>query len=201
MPYKDYINKKRLYDTVDPTAPYPKDFGEIVQHVINFTFSVDKGAVKDKVSDAAWRKRLELPYDNTLIKDNKDGTFSLPDFNESQIEVDTIKIKDRIKEHKDYFGDISESNMKFKDERAYNKMNKDKQYLNDLRRMYNNGDTISVNEYAASKINSDITPLNVLQNFSLHKNKDKVIYEDVYDFNNYEDYIPGKAFKIKGIVK
>ncbi|MDC7242636.1 MAG: hypothetical protein PQJ44_01325, partial [Sphaerochaetaceae bacterium] len=132
---------------------------------------------------------MGLKYDKKYLPENPDNSVHLPKNYEQQFLVDTTAIKNRIKENTYEPEDV----LKEHDPKRYNIIQKDKNYLAKLRRMYNNNDTISVNEFDTYKDRklfgtgkTELTPFNVLQNFKLYKGKDnKVHYEDDYDFNKF----------------
>ena len=153
---------------------------------------------------------MDLPYNKTLLPENKDGSVRLPDSHASQFLTDTTAVKKRINKNLKRYPDVDEEKLYLVDPNRYDTVQKDKDYLNKLRRMYNNKDTIVVNEYQADKgrdlFNTDVdikkpSPFNSMKNFKMYLDKGKVMYEDIYDFNSYEWGVPGKPFKIKGQVK
>lgn len=46
------------------------------------------------------------------------------------------------------------------------------------------------------------SPLNALQNYTVQydKKNNKMDYRDLYDFNEFEKWVPGKSFKIRGSI-
>jgi hypothetical protein len=114
--------------------------------------------------------------------------------------TDTTFVKDRIKANEKFPGNKAREAM----------IVLDNDYLGKLRQMYK-GDTVTVGEFGAwkdrnimkdNKIDHDVvSPLNVLKNFTMYLNKDKSItYKDIYDFNEFERFVPGEPFNIQGII-
>lgn len=85
---------RALYSAVDPTGEQPKlTLAGGVSALGNSLFTIAKlvagnynrvwydrknATLGDRVADAAWAKYNGLPYDESLIIDNHDGTFSIP---------------------------------------------------------------------------------------------------------------------------
>lgn len=167
------------------------------------------------VTDAAWRKYLGKDYDESLIIKNEDGSFRLPPNVENEIIADTNFVKNRISNNIKQRDGMIKINPDHSSIPIFESgINRDSILLNKLRDMYK-GKPIVVNEYDVWKnrklINkgelntkeSSVSPLNVLQNFTLKYNPktDEVEYFDTYDL----DKIPlvdkiYNPFKIKGLV-
>jgi hypothetical protein len=84
-----------------------------------------------------------MEYNQTLLPNNTNGSVSLPKSYESQMLVDTNKVKERISRNKELVK-ISDR----PDEQGYSRSGaiiSDSLYLNDLRKMYK-GTPIVVNE-------------------------------------------------------
>lgn len=207
----DYIKKyqkgnwlnKRIYEAVDPTVDYPTflEAGKLGAYA-----AIGKKANKklEPVSDAAWRKRLGLEYDSNLLPENPDGSFRLPESYEKQFMVNPSEVEKRIKRLIDIYGSKEELEKYDHDNQMLLKRNEE--YLEKLKKLYS-GTPIVVNEFDVWK-DTDIrnkeaiSPFNVLKNFTLkYDPKTKIMtYEDVYDFNEFEKFVPGKAFNIRGVV-
>ena len=207
----DYIKKyqkgnwlnKRIYEAVDPTVDYPTflEAGKLGAYA-----AIGKKANKklEPVSDAAWRKRLGLEYDSNLLPENPDGSFRLPESYEKQFMVNPSEVEKRIKRLIDIYGSREELEKYDHDNQMLLKRNEE--YLEKLKKLYS-GTPIVVNEFDVWK-DTDIrnkeaiSPFNVLKNFTLkYDPKTKIMtYEDVYDFNEFEKFVPGKAFNIRGVV-
>jgi len=193
---------KRFYNAIDPTAPAPTFSPEGIKQGLTYVRDIARGykannEVTDKVSDAAWKKRLGLGYDSKYLPSNPDGSVRMPVENERQILLDTLALKRRMKIHSPKLVGQTPS----EDYKA------DEDYLFKLRAMFNKGKTVGVEEGQAWKdrdtSKQDLTPLNVLGNFSMKYDKpsNTVKYSDVYDFNSLDWAVPGKPFNIKGRLK
>lgn len=211
---------KRIYDAVDPTQDYPS-----TAHSIKLGVDVIKGnrtgKIKEPVADAAWRKRLGLKYDKKYLPSINDSTVTLPDKYINEILIDTNVVKERIFDNKvseDLKNAIEKGSVSLNPEyirdiqRRDALVQKDTEYLDKLRDLYK-GKSVSVNEFQAWK-NRDlykkdgtfnenvVSPLSVLKNFTLRKKDNGDIeFSDIYDFNQYEKFVPGKPFRIEGTIK
>lgn len=196
-----------MYKTIDPTGDYPKQ----IKDLPIYTKQVLQGKPIKKFDDPsahdAFAKYLGVKSDKEVLRKNSDGSFSLPLDVEKQLTTDTTLVKNRIKEGLDVYPDLSLAKIKEIDPTRFGLIQKDKEFLNKLRN-FHKGDTIVVNEYDVWKgrninnINTQPSPFNVLKNFSIYKNSDgSTSYFDIYDFNQFEKIMPGKPFKINGIIK
>jgi len=189
--YKKGKYNQRLYDAIDPTSSY----ADAPKHLFNFIAGNKVNKSNNPVADAAWRKRLGFSYDKTLLIDNPDGSVHLPKQIEKEILTDKNFLKKRIKlnEEKDSY-----------DSKILQLIHEDKKYLKQLEDI-DEGDTERVSEFSAwknRKMNDkNITPLNVMGHFKLSKKDGEITYQDTYDFNIFEPFVPGKSFKIKGKIK
>lgn len=87
----------------------------------------------------------------------------------------------------------------------------DQDALDSLRVTYKTGKPVVLSENAHNSrhwiqegnISSGYTPLNTLGHFTVKYDKDKneMKYWDYYDFNRFEDFVPGRPFTIKGNIK
>lgn len=167
--------------------------------------------IGDLTSDAAWRKRLELPYDETLLPVWNGDTVSLSRPLELEIPVDTNLVKNRIDYAKDEFwNDVKSLNLRqLKEDLSYKKSQEE--LLDALRYTYKTGKPIGVSEYHANSIDPEkvlkdfkygISPLNVLGRYNIRYDKDenKMYYSDEWDFNQYEWAVPGTTFRIRGAI-
>lgn len=215
-PEDEKISKltRSYYKEVNPLAGYP-GVGDAIKHGLNVFgrryVETDSTAysVTDKVADATWRKRLGLSYDEADLPSNADGSVRLPKDRELEMPVDTNLLKRRIN-----------ANLKLSDK--YKKqgdttkqgivdwaIEEDQKGLDSLRHTYKTGEPVVVNEQVyntRSLINNGkismpgSSPLNPLQNYTLQYDKDRnvMMYRDVYDFNHLDWAVPGKGYKIKG---
>jgi hypothetical protein len=132
---QEKINK-RFYNGIDPTLGYPDAIGSIY-HLRNVLRGNEVEKAHEPVSDAAWRKRLGLAYDKNLLPENIDGSVRLPKEYEAQIQTDTTAVKNKIRINSN------------KPDKVYRYIaHLDQIHLDNLRRMYNNRDTIPVGEIA-----------------------------------------------------
>ena len=205
---------RSYYKEINPLAGYP-GVGDAIKHGLNVFgrryVETDSTAypVTDKVADATWRKRLGLSYNETDLPSNADGSVRLPKDRELEMPVDTNLLKRRIN-----------ANLKLSDK--YKKqgdttkqgivdwaIEEDQKGLDSLRHTYKTGEPVVVNEQVyntRSLINNGkismpgSSPLNPLQNYTLQYDKDRnvMMYRDVYDFNHLDWAVPGKGYKIKG---
>jgi hypothetical protein len=82
--------------------------------------------------------------------------------------------------------------------------------LNALRHTYKTGEPVNMHEASHmsrswirnGKVNYGITPLNIFHRYKLKYNKgnNTMQYSDPYDFDEFEDFVPGKPFMIKGVI-
>ena len=139
---------------------------------------------KYPVEEAAWKKRLNLPYDKKYLPDNADGSVRLPDSLGSQIVTDTNFVKNRIAEQQALQKYYLRNSMPRS--AAVDKFIKlDEMHLDSLRKFYSTGEPVVINEFAAWKdrkvINPDtgkllpnvISPYNALGNFTLYNDENE----------------------------
>lgn len=212
--------RENLYRAVDPTSAYPQNvfdaytYYKLAQNAKNDTSLLKKRRERDdRTADAAWAKRLGLEYDKNYLPDNNDGSSRLPRNLESQIPVDTTFFKNRIKANEDlinYYNKTYGSIPSNKQEAIELGLKYDKQTLEALRHTFATGEPVVVNEHGyidrewIKDGNTNLTPspLNTLQNYTIQydKNNNRMNYWDIYDFNLFEDFVPGKSFEIRGSV-
>lgn len=169
------------------------------------------GSLGDYVTDAAWRKRLQLPYDDIYLPVWNGDTVSLPRELEMEIPIDTNLVKQRIEYAKqEALKDFKD--FKFRDavqDLRYKKTQDE--LLKALRYTYATGKPIGISEYHSNSINpEDVlstfsygkTPLNVLGRYNIRYDKDenKMYYSDEWDFNQFEWAVPGTSFRIRGAI-
>jgi hypothetical protein len=150
-----------------------------------------------------------MPYDENLLPVWNGDTVRLPYELEQEIPTDTNFIKDRIQANK-------ELQKRFPKKYANNDyinaaIKEDKNTLKALRRTYSTGKPVGISEMSSNnrqlikngEVDENyISPLNVLKNYNVRydKNTNRMYYSDEYDFNQFEKYIPGKSFRIRGYV-
>ena len=170
-------------------------------------------SVTDSVADAGWRKRLGLSYNSKFLPSNKDGSVRLPKNIEAEIPIDTMVLKKRIaKETKD----VKSRYIMGDDWKLVDGLTQlDRNNLDSLRKTYNTGKPVVLNEYSHNsrnlikdgKLNVGAhqynSPLNILKNYTVQYDpKNRIMnYRDIYDFNGYEWAVPHKPFNIKGTIK
>lgn len=223
---ENYINyspptdkrRRAMYSTIDPRRAYPKNIidagmyeGDVIRKAMSSNPDKMSYAVGntpgDLVSDAAWRKRLGFPYDRKLIIPNLDGSYRLPTELEQEIPTDTTMLKNRIANTER----LMQISGKYKNNKSIQTAKQvDQDALDALRHTYKTGEPVTVNEHAfnsrqwvsGGEIVETMSPLNILQNYSLQydKQNNRMIYRDLYDFNGYDWAIPGDPFYIRGFV-
>lgn len=221
--YKGKNNKlyaRNLYNLINPTNAYPKTVFDAIAYkqiadaaLQNKSYIYRREGPIEPLAEAAWAKRLGLPYDTSLIVDNNDGTYRLNEHYEKEIPTDTTFYKNRIinnaalKEHYKNIRGLSSGRKRAIDLGiAY-----DTAALDSLRKTYKTGKWVSINEHSNTGRkwledgvpNIGISPLSALQNYSIRYNKkdNTMEYVDNYDFNEFEQFVPGTPFKIKGKIK
>lgn len=208
---------KKIYNSVNPVLPYPDGMDKAIGLGIASLFA-EKNKMQYEVTDstaqAAWAKRLGIPYNNKHLPSNGDGTVRLPKSIESEIPVDTTFWKQRIKDN--------ENLLKFYEARGTSKhsdrysivdetLKNDRKTLQALRHTYKTGEPVVINENTFNsrqlvnrgEYDVDTTPLNVLHNYTIQYDpKNNVMhYRDTYDFNQFEWGVPGIPFNIRGTIK
>lgn len=205
---------RAVYSLVDPTMAYPtkkEAFGYAIGAGIKAMRNPNDMVywVTDSVSDAAWRKRHGLSYDNKFLIPNEDGSVRLPKDREMEIPTDTTMLKNRIAVNKKLAKRYPEGSEK-RDIVDW-ALRVDGMALDSLRHTYRTGEPVTINEGAYNSrrlINNgelsypEIMPHNVMQNYAIQydKSKNKMNYWDTYNFNEFEWGVPGKPFEIRGSV-
>ena len=205
---------RAIYSATDPTYGYPTGLGipAVGGRAGVALFNPDDMwyEVTDSVADAAWRKRLGLSYDDKFLIENKNGSFRLPKDVEMEIPTDTTALKRRIQANKKLADspEIMGDDWKL----VQGMIDADEKTLNALRRTYEIGEPVVINEYShnSRKLAKDgkiiegadnyKSPLNVLQNYTVQYNPKNrtMMYRDTYDFNGFESFVPGEPFDIEG---
>ena len=205
---------RAIYSATDPTYGYPTGLGipAVGGRAGVALFNPDDMwyEVTDSVADAAWRKRLGLSYDDKFLIENKNGSFRLPKNVEMEIPTDTTALKRRIQANKKLADspEIMGDDWKL----VQGMIDADENTLNALRRTYETGEPVVINEYShnSRKLAEDgkiiegadnyKSPLNVLQNYTVQYNPKNrtMMYRDTYDFNGFESFVPGEPFDIEG---
>lgn len=219
--------KRALYSSNNPTGAYPSGiidgFFNYWTHskIKSWSDNPDKMEYKvgpelsDSVSDAAWRKYLGLPYNEKfLIKgepDNRSGaseTYRLPKQLEQEIPVDTILLQNKIDANKKFMSDKADWEIPPHVKEA---LKSDEATLKALRHTYKTGQPVGVSENTFNSRNWGVSsegpeggtpPLNVLQNYNIRYDKDtnRMYYSDTYDFNEFDKWLNGTPFRIRGYI-
>ena len=251
--YSDVTGKptdynKALYASIDPTGQRP-DFSingvaEAIANTykflkkyydrdfenIDYIKDTENIPLQNRVAIAAWAKYNKLPYDESLIIDNGDGTYSLPKEIEKSMRKDrsdiekvyNINKKNYDKRRGDYEKrlDIARSNNDMSDyNKVRNEMEQDDElfYLKTAVNMDKKnleatdslmaGKPSVFNEFNYKNrnirnIEENKGMLNVLGDHTLYKRDDgRIGYRDIYDLNQPFDFLLGGApFYIRGVV-
>ena len=210
---------RAMYNAIDPRGDVPQGYLEAIKKEMAVRRKMYFGdpdkmeyevgsSVAEKVSDAAWRKRLGYGYDKKLLIPNGKNTVRLPKDIEKEIPIDTTMLKNRIA--------ATEKLMNYSRKYKYNKYiqlarDVDKQALEALRETYKSGRPVTINEHSfnsrqwvsGGEVKPTMSPLNVLGNFQIWYDKDskKIKYKDTYDFNEYDWAIPGNPYDISGYLE
>lgn len=167
--------------------------------------------VYDKAGDSYWRYRLGLSVDPKHFGEIlDDGSVTLPKYVEKEIPTDTTMLKKRIAANEEF---IKNNQFTKKEWDIANGLIKtDKETLDSLRHTYKTGEPVVINEFSYNSrpllkegnyTEDSPTPLNMLQNYTVQYNPmdNTMYYRDVYDFNQFEKFVPGKSYKINGAIQ
>ena len=209
---------RAMYNSVDPRGQVPESYLDAVKmeaYVRKKMYFGNPDSLEyevgtelpDRVSDAAWRKRLGYSYNHSLLIPYQDGV-RLPSEIENEIPTDTTMLKNRIAATQK----LMNYSRKYKyNEYVQNALEVDQKALESLRKTYKTGQPVNINEHAfnsrqwvsGGKVIPTMSPLNVLGNFTVQYDKktNTMNYKDTYDFNEYDWAIPGKPFNIGGQIK
>lgn len=215
---------RALYSTINPTSVIPSGF---IDGFLNYWIPVKKkensdnpdkmdytvgSDIGDKVADAAWRKYLGLEYDEQYLPkgeyDEKTGTsdvYKLPLEVEREIPTDTTMLKGRIETNRNF---IKNKHSWEIPNHVSVALDADEKALEALRKTYKTGQPVGISEFSynsrkwgtGSEPEGDTPPLNVLQNYNIRYDKktNRMYYSDTYDFNEYEKWLEGTPFRIRG---
>jgi hypothetical protein len=216
---EDKQYRENIYNMVNPMNAYPSSVADALVYkgiaddaMKDTTYKYTRDII-DESSDAAWAKRLGLPYDETLLISNPDSSVRLSKKLENEIPIDTVFLKNRIADNATLLRKYEERGVDTPERRQAIKlgMKYDKDALDSLRVTYKTGKPVVINEHSNNTrkwVNDGLaelkpSPLNLLQNYTVRYNKDtnEMEYYDIYDFNKFEDFVPGEPFKIKGSIK
>ena len=210
-PTADKKYRQNLYNMVDPTSDIPSgvDIAKYGVIALAAKYGGDypyQRTKTDSVADAAWAKRLGLDYNQSALIDNGDGTVRLPSEIEAEIQTDTTALKQRIANNEKRLKQLHGGERRL----TGAAIDFDKEALEALRKTYNTGEPVMLDEHSHVSRNwqgltpeSDIvTPLNTLHRYTVQYDKDnnRMKYWDWYDFNEFEDFVPGSSYKIQGFI-
>lgn len=210
------LHRLPYYLAIDPRGDFPNLLEGVgmMGRVLNKSFknSITRDyelgpELSDSVSDAAWRKRLGLKYDNKFLPVWNGDTVSLPKQLESEIPTDTTFLKNRIARTEEL---MNYSKMYHQNRYMQEARDRDKQALEALRKTYKTGLPVGMPEMSFNSrqwvnngiITPTMSPLNVLGNYNIRYDKDtnRMYYSDQYDFNKYDSFVPGEPFRIRGAI-
>lgn len=209
---KDTLYRKNIFNLIDPTSTVPQtifdinDYRKLAEYAKSGKEYAYQRTHINPAADAAWAKRLGLPYDSTLLIDNTDGSVHLSPVLEAEIPTDTAFLKDRIVANEK----LSKKTYGAKGQSIDAALRIDKEALEALRKTYQTGEPVVMDEH--SHVNRDwrnkkpeyigITPLSLMHRYTLQydKNNNTMNYSDVYDFDEFEDFVPGEPFTIRGSI-
>lgn len=237
-----YVNgptriNKAAYSSIDPMGKNPewyeypihfmKMFGKYISGDFNNKLygNGDNENLGTKTSDEAWAKYNKLPYDESVLIDNGDGTYRIRKELSDRMIPDSSIVRNRIdvnrrllnKEEKEYnerlmkaLGDADPEEYEriqreYKDLKGLRKkaISADEMNIKGLRSLYDKGYGV-VNEYNYRDRRLDDNeagPHSVLGDYTIYRDKDRggYRYRDVYDFNPAAQFLlNGDIFKIDG---
>lgn len=209
--------RQALFNNVDPKNGYPKPWTAVkyyntVVDALNAGDTSKKwetdGSVGQETAAAGWAKFLGLPYNEELFPVWNGDTVSLSPELEREIPIDTNLIKKDI-EDIIYNRNLDRSMGIYDREEAYKTLLLTKQLaLNNLRHTFKTGDWVQMHEFMGNSVNpfdwgeDYVSPLNSLQFYGQRydKNTNSMIYGDEYGLNNFDYFLPGKPFMIRGSI-
>lgn len=236
---------RALYSAVNPAGDQPelslKGVGNALVDIMftnaklltgdynNVWYKQNDESIGNRVARAAWAKYNKLPYDESLIIDNGDGTYSLPESVTKKIRTERSEIEGAYKINKERYDKIREG-YRNRITSAINSGNLEE--IPVIQRERDNNDELKILEYAIDFDEHNLkgleslekngygvfnmfntkdrnlrkelnTDLNILNDFTIRKNDDGTYsYEDMYDFFPLFHFLSnGKTFKIKGKIK
>lgn len=231
----DYISKKNgepsewnksVFKSFDPIGSRGQAIPGLAKLIYNYAIgNFDDVRDQDnsdelpiRVADAAWRKYNNIPYDKSLIIDNGDGTFRLPDEISKRIRTRRSEIEKSLDINKRKYKELRDAHYRRRrrlldnvDYEGY--LNEEREWKNDKDAlMYSaaimmdmdnlmgmdsvlNGKTGLFNEfnYRNRNIRKDgengsAGPLNVLGNFHIGQQDGKFYYYDTFDLASGKDF-------------
>lgn len=236
---------RALYSAVNPAGDQPefslKGVGNMLTDILftnaklltgdynNIWYKRNDDSIGNRVARAAWAKYNNLPYDESLIIENEDGTYSLPESVTKKIRTERSEIEGAYKINKERYDNIREGYRK----RITSAIdNGNLEEIPVIQRERDNNDELKILEYAIDFDEHNLkgleslekngygvfnmfntkdrnlrkelnTDLNILNDFTIRKDDDGTYsYEDMYDFFPLFHFLSnGKTFKIKGKIK
>lgn len=230
---------KAAYSSIDPMGKnpewyeYPVHFMKMFGKYISGDFNnklysdSDNDDLGTRTSDEAWAKYNKLPYDESVLIDNGDGTYSIRKELSNRMIPDSSIVRNRIdvnrslfdKETKEYNEGLIKA-LSDADPEEYERIQReykdlkrvregaisaDEMNIKGLRSLYDKGYGV-VNEYnyRDRRLDKNETgPHSVLGDYTIYRDKDMggYRYRDVYDFNPAVQFLlNGDVFKIDGSI-
>ena len=209
-----------LYNTVSPLGDFP-NFWEALAYKRQVKDKLKNGNIYErdyKVGDtqgektamAAWAKRLGIPYDEKDLPVYNGDTVTLPYSLVQEIPYDTNMLKNRIQQNKA----LQDKYSKYRYSDVVDAAIKADQYnLDKLRETYKTGKPVGQTEFGWNSrqlvdngeiipIENIKSPLNVLGNYNVRYSPEerRLYYSDEYDFNQFENFVPGEPYRIRGYI-
>lgn len=209
-----------LYNTVSPLGDFP-NFWEALAYKRQVKDKLKNGNIYErdyKVGDtqgektamAAWAKRLGIPYDEQDLPVYNGDTVTLPNSLVQEIPYDTNMLKTRIQQNKA----LQDKYSKYRYNDVVDAAIKADQYnLDKLRETYKTGKPVGQTEFGWNSrqlvdngeivpIENIQSPLNVLGNYNVRYSPEerRLYYSDEYDFNQFENFVPGEPYRIRGYI-
>ena len=209
-----------LYNTVSPLGDFPNFWGalayrrQVKDKLKNGNIYERDYKVGDtqgeKTAIAAWAKRLGIPYDEQDLPVYNGDTVRLPYSLEQEIPIDTNLLKNRIEQNKA----LQDKYSKYRYSNVVDTAIKADQYnLDKLRETYKTGKPVGQTEFGWNSrqlvnngeiipIENIQSPLNVLGNYNVRYSPEerRLYYSDEYDFNQFENFVPGEPYRIRGYI-
>ena len=209
-----------VYTQFNPAWGYPNLMGAIVNGSAAAVRSLSKNpkmqyeivdGPENKAGDNYWRYRLGLSVDPEHFGEIlDDGSVTLPQYVEREIPTDTTALKKKIAANEEFIKNNQFTKKEW--DIANGLLKTDKETLEALRHTYKTGAPVVINEFSYNSrpllkdknyTEDKPTPLNMLQNYTIQYNPsdNTMYYRDVYDFNQFEKFVPGESYKINGAIQ
>ena len=209
-----------LYNTVSPLGDFPNFWGALAYrrqvkdklkngNIYERDYKVGN-TQGEKTAMAAWAKRLGIPYDEKDLPVYNGDTVTLPYSLVQEIPYDTNMLKNRIQQNKA----LQDKYSKYRYSDVVDAAIKADQYnLDKLRETYKTGKPVGQTEFGWNSrqlvdngeiipIENIKSPLNVLGNYNVRYSPEerRLYYSDEYDFNQFENFVPGEPYRIRGYI-